>query len=101
MIIRHHKRQARLRAAAKGTTLQDELNAIARENGHAAWGDFQAALWLRGIVKESGADGYHQRAAVEIAPIISMAPNERSGILGTMDKGFLPFKNRHIRERNS
>ena len=57
--------------------------------------------WLRGLVVECRDEGYHQRAAVEIAPLVSMAPNERSGILGTMDKGFLPFKNRHIRERNS
>jgi len=44
MTIRHYKRQARLRAAANGTTHQAELNAIARENGHSAWGAFQAGL---------------------------------------------------------
>lgn len=44
MTIRHYKRQARLRASANGTSLQAELNAIARENGHVAWGEFQAAL---------------------------------------------------------
>lgn len=57
--------------------------------------------WLKDLVVECRDSGYHQRAAVEIVPLVSMAPNERSGILGTMDKGFLPFKNRHVRERTS
>ena len=57
--------------------------------------------WLKSLVVECRDNGYHQRAAVEIVPLVSTAPNERSGILGTMDKGFLPFKNRHVRERTS
>lgn len=43
-IVQQIKRQARLRAAAAGTSHQAELNAIARENGHVAWGQMLAAL---------------------------------------------------------
>lgn len=57
--------------------------------------------WLKAIVKECMDFGYNPRAATEITPLISMAPNERSGILGTMDKAFLPFKNAAVRERTT
>lgn len=43
-IVQQIKRQARLRAAAAGTSHQAELNAIAHENGHVAWGQMLAAL---------------------------------------------------------
>lgn len=55
--------------------------------------------WLKGIVKECLDHEYNPRAATEITPLISMAPNERSGVLGTMDKAFIPFKNAAVRER--
>lgn len=57
--------------------------------------------WLKGIVHECKVNGYNPRALTEITPLVSMAPNERSGILGTMDKAFLPFKNAAVRERTS
>ena len=57
--------------------------------------------WLKDIVNECRERGYNERAVTEITPLISMAPNERSGILGTMDKAFLPFKNAAVRERTS
>ncbi|MBS7671552.1 type IV secretory system conjugative DNA transfer family protein [Croceicoccus gelatinilyticus] len=57
--------------------------------------------WLKAIVKECRERGYSPRAVTEITPLISMAPNERSGILGTMDKAFLPFKNAAVRERTT
>lgn len=57
--------------------------------------------WLKAIVKECMDFGYNPRAATEITPLVSMAPNERSGILGTMDKAFLPFKNAAVRERTT
>lgn len=57
--------------------------------------------WLKAIVKECMDFNYNPRAATEITPLISMAPNERSGILGTMDKAFLPFKNAAVRERTT
>lgn len=57
--------------------------------------------WLRTVVTECREHGYHRRAAAEIMPLASMAPNELSGILGTMDKGLLPFKNAQVREANS
>lgn len=57
--------------------------------------------WLKAIVKECMDFGYNPRAATEITPLVSMAPNERSGILGTMDKAFLPFKNAAVQERTT
>lgn len=57
--------------------------------------------WLKNIVSECMAHSYNPRAATEITPLISMAPNERSGILGTMDKAFIPFKNAAVRERTT
>ena len=55
--------------------------------------------WLKAIVGECEEKQYNPRASTEITPLISMAPNERSGILGTMDKAFIPFKNAAVRER--
>lgn len=57
--------------------------------------------WLKAIVKECMDHNYNPRAATEITPLVSMAPNERSGILGTMDKAFLPFKNAAVQERTT
>ena len=59
------------------------------------------ADWLKGIVAECVTNNYNPRALTEITPLVSMAPNERSGVLGTMDKAFLPFKNAAVRERTS
>ncbi|WP_298843333.1 type IV secretory system conjugative DNA transfer family protein [uncultured Salinicola sp.] len=59
------------------------------------------ADWLKGIVSECVTNEYNPRALTEITPLVSMAPNERSGVLGTMDKAFLPFKNAAVRERTS
>lgn len=42
--IRRLKKQARLRAAANGTSHQAELNAIARGMGHVSWGALMASL---------------------------------------------------------
>jgi len=70
----------------------------AAENQQMHQGDAMSD-WLKGIVAECVASGYNPRAVTEITPLISMAPNERSGILGTMDKAFLPFKNAAVRER--
>ena len=59
------------------------------------------ADWLKAIVNECNTNQYNPRALTEITPLVSMAPNERSGVLGTMDKAFLPFKNAAVRERTS
>lgn len=79
-------------------------NDIKKEEKEAAGSFYQGdALsdWLKAIVKECVDMGYNPRAATELTPLISMAPNERSGILGTMDKAFLPFKNAAVRERTT
>lgn len=57
--------------------------------------------WLKDIVQECRDRGYNPRAVTELTPLIAMAPNERSGMLGTMDKAFLPFKNAAVRERTT
>lgn len=43
-IVQQIKRNARLRAAAAGTSHQAELNAIAREHGHVAWGQMLGTM---------------------------------------------------------
>lgn len=50
------------------------------------------------LVRERGHDGRIQDALV---PLVSMSPNERSGILGTVDKGLLVFKSQAVRRRTS
>lgn len=78
----------------------DEDKKAAAENQQIHQGDAMSD-WLKDIVKECVEKEYNPRAITEITPLISMAPNERSGILGTMDKAFLPFKNAAVRERTS
>lgn len=76
----------------------DRKKAKAAEEGGFYNGD---ALqdWLKGVVEECRENGYNPRAATEIQQLVPMAPNERSGILGTMDEAFGPFKNAAVRER--
>jgi len=76
----------------------DQAKREAAEKGGFHQGD-ALSDWLKAIVQECREKGYSPRAITEITPLISMAPNERSGILGTMDKAFLPFKNAAVRER--
>lgn len=88
----------------EGLRQASEENDAKKEAASATGGFYQGdalAEWLKNIVKECMEYGYNPRAATEITPLISMAPNERSGILGTMDKAFLPFKNAAVRERTT
>ena len=78
----------------------DEKKAAAEAEGKFHQGD-ALGDWLKTIVQECRDNNYNPRAVTEITPLISMAPNERSGILGTMDKAFLPFKNAAVRERTA
>ena len=48
---------------------------------------------------EEGSDAHQARRA--LFPLISTPPNERSAILGTADKGLLPFKNVVVRQMNA
>ena len=48
--------------------------------------------WLEALVDTATQRGYPQRCIRELSPLINTAPQERSGILGTMDKGLAPFK---------
>lgn len=84
------------RAADENEAKKEE----AAKNGGFHQGD-ALSDWLKAIVKECMDHNYNPRAATEITPLISMAPNERSGILGTMDKAFLPFKNAAVQERTT
>lgn len=45
--------------------------------------------------------GKSERAFIEISQLVNMADKERSGVLGTMDQGLLPFKNAAVKERTS
>ncbi len=84
-----------LRQAA---TANEEAKKDAAEKGGFHQGD-ALADWLKNIVQECVINKYSPRALTEITPLVSMAPNERSGVLGTMDKAFLPFKNAAVRQR--
>lgn len=61
-IIKKLKKQARLRAIANGTSHQSELNAIAREMGHAAWGALQRFL--------SGHSTTLETSSIQLKPLI-------------------------------
>jgi len=41
------------------------------------------------------------RAYNELSTLVNMADKERSGVLGTMDQGLLPFKNEAVKQRTS
>lgn len=84
---------------AAGKKNDEEKQAAAAE-GKFHQGD-ALSDWLKAIVEECIENEYSPRAITEITPLVNMAPNERSGILGTMDKAFLPFKNAAVRERTS
>ncbi len=45
--------------------------------------------------------GKSERAFMELSSLVNMADKERSGVLGTMDQGLLPFKNSAVKERTS
>lgn len=85
----------------EGQVRAGEVASLARQSGKDQQARDPLSQWLSNIVTEAKDNGYGQAATVEITPLVDMAPNERSGVLGTMDKGFLPFKNRHIRARTS
>lgn len=75
----------------------DAMRAEAASEG--VWrNDARDALstWLLGVVDARSDDG-HARIRTEILPLVDMAPNERSGVLGTMDRGLLPFRNAAVR----
>jgi type IV secretion system protein VirD4 len=64
--------------------------------------------WIKGLVdtvdigRTDGKSTYHSpRAYAELAPLVNMADKERSGILGSMDKALLPFKNEAVKQRTS
>lgn len=89
-----------LSAGLRRATDEDRASAASDQGGTHLAGD-ALSDWLTAIVQECEAKGYHPRARAEILPLVSMPPNERSGILGTVDKGLLVFKNRETREMNS
>ncbi|MPR09526.1 type IV secretory system conjugative DNA transfer family protein [Microvirga tunisiensis] len=45
--------------------------------------------------------GKSERAFNELSSLVNMADKERSGVMGTMDRAFLPFKNAAVKERTS
>lgn len=57
--------------------------------------------WLRSIEKECMEHAYAPHTVRAIRPLTSMTSREMHGILGTMDRGLLPFKNMRIRRATS
>ena len=45
--------------------------------------------------------GYPPRIKTELQPLVMMADKERSGVLGTMNQGLIPFRNQAVAERTS
>jgi hypothetical protein len=58
-------------------------------------------LFLQTTVGVVADDASSRRAVVELTPLIDMYDKERSGILGTMDQGLLPFKSTFVRAVNA
>jgi hypothetical protein len=80
--------------------LDDERGSPSGGHGHPPREDAVGG-WFRELVVECMEHGYHEACATELLPMVSMASNERTGILGTMDRGLLPFKSGRVREMNS
>jgi len=53
---------------------------------------------LCGVLRD---EGHSFRAVAFLQPLVDMSPRERSGVLGTMDQGLLPFRNPVVRAMNS
>ena len=56
---------------------------------------------LQGILDEAQQFNYANRARMELAQLVPMAKDERSGVLGTLDQKVIPFKNQAVAERAS
>jgi len=64
--------------------------------------------WIRSLTDSvhpggtnKGAKFKSDRAFYELSTLVNMADKERSGVLGTMDKALLPFKNEAVKQRAS
>ena len=57
--------------------------------------------WLESLVQLAVEREYAPRCVTELQPLVNMAPQERSGILGTMEKGLQPFKLESVAERTA
>ena len=62
-------------------------------------GDDPLAGYFKALVQECRDRDYPPRCQRELQPLILMADKERSGVLGSMDTGLLPFKNEAVVER--
>ncbi len=77
---------------------QEALENAARRGSFEPAPDY-LALWLGTIDMETRIKGYDDRILDAIVPLVSMSPNERSGVLGTMDRALLVFKSHVVRRR--
>ena len=80
-----------------------ETQLAATEKMAASGGQQQDPLkdYMLGLVREAREHHYPPRVIRELQPLILMADRERSGVLGTMDAGLLPFKNEATVERTA
>lgn len=85
----------------------DAANKVEREKAEAQMAGEKApskdamSEWLRTVVNECKDWKDSERCYRELSTLVSMAPNERSGVLGTLDSGLIPFKNKAVAERMS
>ena len=57
------------------------------------------SLWIDGLIEIAIARNYPARCMRELEPLVDMADRERSGVLGTLDQGLIPFKNQAVAQR--
>ena len=57
--------------------------------------------YFEGLVREAREWGYPDRCLRDLQPLINMADKERSGVLGSMNAGILPFRNESVVERTA
>ncbi len=64
-------------------------------------GDDPMGAILQKFLEEAQTYNYANRAQMELAQLVPMAKEERSGVLGTLDQKLIPFKNQAVAERAS
>lgn len=79
----------------------ERQKAEAAQKGTAAPNKDPLSEWLRDMVNEAQGWKDAERCVNELSVMVAMAANQRSGVLGTLDSGLLPFKNKAVAERMS
>lgn len=90
-------RAAREGRGASVPAMLDWHHAALREAGSVEHG---MEAYLCSVLEASKGGRSHARIVLELGPLVLMSRNERSGVLGTMDAGLLPFRGAYARRAN-